>query len=907
MVSTAPAKTTKHTYAERVLKAYSQAQKGRRRQSVHLATLRAHVRKIAQEKQDKLGPKWMYWVGKAVRKFEEQGIFQPDSDGYVRMTDEGKKALTVARRRVLGTSSRYTQTPGEEEQVWRALSEQFSPVSHISGSRRYSSAQSSRKRRQSMRSRPSIGVRNGELESENESEGPSTSARTSPAKRRRITNVDPFASATPSKPLSKMTKAELTKKVKELQSKLLASQTGTPHSEPRQSIAEKQRLTKDLIEAHRELDIYRRRTAIFGDQDEELTDAEDEEVRVERWLSPVGDTHITPPTPTPVRGKSNVLALPRTESGSLIHSVSKQPTPAPSDTDNWELGQQEMEYAVDNDMGAREVLLANNRDHRRVTIEGRQVITPDMTPSHQEEPEEDRDASVLRETLSSLGRLVMEKDQEIEKLRSDLAHKDRALASLVEKDNRISELQTTITSKDVELADLHGSLETKDRKISELQNAVDTACATVAERDGLLAQRDGELSAARATLADREGTLDAQVELQEGVINTLQSELQRMRAEEEDLEAKVTSAHNELHTIQEAIDRIQIDYADAKGMVVDLETELNSTRGRLQEIEERNRRNEELLCATKQQLLDMDSTNQMKDESLAEKDREIADKDTAISELERMIESITFELNHARASVDELRSHLSSIETERADSEAELRSVIKEVQSEKDALTISASDLHAEKASLEVMGQDLRQQVDALTHDLRGARSEYASAKETILGLLGIVDEAKSARDDEMRQTAMVKQALNIADAEVARLRDQVHGVEMEIQQVRGELAVSQVALVTEQTTASMLRSDLTAARGDFSMLQSELETARKDLLNARADVKRTEGEMEGIKVAKRADENTIMDLKVLYEKIKKMQGEMMSEMDKKLASMQSTSMPPQRERVVHTVAIAST
>ncbi|KIO14337.1 hypothetical protein M404DRAFT_474703 [Pisolithus tinctorius Marx 270] len=92
MVSTRSGKSTKHTYAERVLNAYSQAQREHRRQSLHIATLRAQVRKTAQERKDKLGPNWASWVGKAVRKLEEQGVLEPiNSSGYVRMTEEGKK------------------------------------------------------------------------------------------------------------------------------------------------------------------------------------------------------------------------------------------------------------------------------------------------------------------------------------------------------------------------------------------------------------------------------------------------------------------------------------------------------------------------------------------------------------------------------------------------------------------------------------------------------------------------------------------------------------------------------------------------------------------------------------------------------------------------------------------------
>lgn len=118
--------------------------------------------------------------------------------------------LAAARRRVLGTSSRHTATLEEEERVWHTLNEQLSPASHFSTARRYSNAQSSRKRRQSMRSRPSVAAGGADSEYEHGSEEPSASTRTSPViKRRRVASVDPFASATPSKPLSKMTKAEV--------------------------------------------------------------------------------------------------------------------------------------------------------------------------------------------------------------------------------------------------------------------------------------------------------------------------------------------------------------------------------------------------------------------------------------------------------------------------------------------------------------------------------------------------------------------------------------------------------------------------------------------------------------------------------------------------------------------------
>ena len=510
-----------------------------------------------------------------------------------------------------------------------------------------------------------------------------------------------------------------------------------------------------------------------------------------------------------------------------------------------------MGYAAhDDDMGA----LPPDVCDRRVTVEGGQVITPDMTPARQ---------------------IATEKDQEIEKLRADLARKNEALATLAEKDNTINDLQTAIASRAAELAQYHDSLVSKDRRISELQTSLEEATSTISEKDAILAQKDRELSDALAKLTDREATLGAlneQLAQKEDDINALRSERQHMCSEKEELDAKMASA-------QKAVDQAQTDYADAKRLNVDLETELNSTRSRLQDVDERNTRTEGLLRVARQQLLETESTLRTRDKSLAEKDMTIANKDVTISELTVMIQTITPELVSARDSVDDLTNRLRSTAAEQANMGEELHSVVQAAQAEKDLMTNALSVLRGEKESLEAQREELRQQVDTLTHNLRGARAEYTSAKEAILKLLGTLDEAQSARDDEMREKETVKQALGKADAEGAKLRDRIHGAEMEMQDIRGELAVNQVALVAEQTTTSMLRSEMTAARGEFSMLKAELETARKNLIDARADIKRAEGEREEVKIAKQVDENKIAEIAVTYEKMKRL----MSEMDKKV------------------------
>ncbi|KIJ12204.1 hypothetical protein PAXINDRAFT_181643, partial [Paxillus involutus ATCC 200175] len=219
MVQTRSKKSVKYTYAERVLGAYSQAQKERRKSSVHIATLRANVRKIAESRKEKLGPQWTNWVGRAVHKLEDQGILKPvDSSGHVSMTEEGKKALTAARRKVFGTSAHQESTPDEEEFLWRSVTEQFAPSTHISGPRGRLSVSSAagRKRKQSIR------VRSATEADEEEEEEPSASMRATPkAKKRRVTGAE-VPAGTPHKPLSKMNKAELQAELRALQSRVIA-------------------------------------------------------------------------------------------------------------------------------------------------------------------------------------------------------------------------------------------------------------------------------------------------------------------------------------------------------------------------------------------------------------------------------------------------------------------------------------------------------------------------------------------------------------------------------------------------------------------------------------------------------------------------------------------------------------
>ncbi|KAF8175533.1 hypothetical protein BJ912DRAFT_1147088 [Pholiota molesta] len=182
MVSTRTPKTVKASYAERVMGAFSQLQREHKKHAVHPAALRAQVKKDAEAKKDKLGRNWSHWVGRALSKMEEEGLFEPVTpNGSLALTTKGKKAVNYARRSVrksIGAS------PGRNEDglLWKEVTS-------------YSAAK--RPRRSS--------IHNQEM-SDDSDDGYYTPSKSmsSPKKRTRFS-----AQLSGKKPIAKMTKAEL--------------------------------------------------------------------------------------------------------------------------------------------------------------------------------------------------------------------------------------------------------------------------------------------------------------------------------------------------------------------------------------------------------------------------------------------------------------------------------------------------------------------------------------------------------------------------------------------------------------------------------------------------------------------------------------------------------------------------
>lgn len=540
------------------------------------------------------------------------------------------------------------------------------------------------------------------------------------------------------------------------------------------------------------------------------------------------------------RSRSRLLAMGRTESGSLIHGVSGQPTPAPSDDEHWGMDQRhDAEYQVDEYDTGRECL---QRGHDK-------PIT-----------------TAFRDVMTSMEHRSAEKDREIENLMVQVAQRDSALSILPERETVITELQCAVASKDRAISELRTAVTARDRTISKMDRILSAILVMPSrpadgegakEAEGVASQSLDE----SGQVQPRRHNFERWVDDSQSVIGFVQIELMLSMDRgieqpcENELKAIVTDATDKANLIRERLKAIQ--------------SELDLALSRLQNIDGQNRQMEDLLQEMQQRASEKEQHIRMREESIADKDKEIADKSSAALEFEKETERLTTELNQTRMSMNTLKDHLLTSETKKADLEANLRSDIEAIRTEKDIAMESLSNLQSEKAILQERNDVLQQKVESIRADLRNAHSENAATKNTVLGLLCDNDKARSALDAEVRLSATTKEALDAAVSDAAKLRDQVHEAEMEMQQIRGELAVKQVELATEQTTTSMLHSDLTATRAELEGLKKKFTTTLQEL--------------EELKVAKKGNEERIIDLKGLFEKLKKTQAECMSEVENKV------------------------
>ncbi|KAF9033102.1 hypothetical protein BDZ89DRAFT_1131162 [Hymenopellis radicata] len=298
--------TTHKPYMERVIASMStiQSQREKKKISIHIASIRADIKKTALANEEKLGPQWSKWVGTAIEKLVSEGLLKhTEAPGCVSFTAEGKKSSTAARQSIVTMDA-----PGMPLKSARV-------------------AQLVMKERAKRRS--------SAIHDANDEYTP------------RVKRPRRSMKGTPT-----LTKAELQAKLDELQrlydalNTLRSSSPLTDLDEEDANEMQNDRLHDELQEKRQEIQRVRTELNILRDDGNETQyDAASSPAFTPSQASPAAQSRATDVTPSHARGIASALVraqattsvarglmqgIIRTQSGTIIPQVSRQPTPPSS-------------------------------------------------------------------------------------------------------------------------------------------------------------------------------------------------------------------------------------------------------------------------------------------------------------------------------------------------------------------------------------------------------------------------------------------------------------------------------------------------------------------------------------------------------------------------------------------------
>ncbi|KAL0959524.1 hypothetical protein HGRIS_011237 [Hohenbuehelia grisea] len=837
MVAKKSKKTPKLTYTDRVLSAFTQIQKEHKKREVHLATIRAQVRKNAEARNETLGPQWSSFVGKAVLKLEEQGLLQTaHQPGNVALTPSGKKSIITARRSIPHTQS-------TENVLWRHIAQNSAVDSNSSTQRNQrtpSPAASIVRRRSSVAARQSRISKRPRFSSASMAPTPRNRSRAA---------TQSFGS---SKPLRKMTKAELIAAYMKLETQAGGSAVASRVSEattPLTVVDESGRAMSPLTDLEDD------------DVDETLTQP-DEEMSMPSSPSPLADLALTPrqlpvhePAPSflhspaaaaaqnrpvnPSRLRTGVI---RTDSGSLISLVSHQPTPAPSDHGDGPhpdvaFGSQTAETPHPDEDAGNDVHLASIEEKIYNALTEMLIFLRDNGIAPDSDAQDEMPVDLLGPTVktlmdafknlrgqrelavesaTNLSLQIIAKDSVIRTLRERLDQSNAAA-----KENA-SQLEALTRNQDA----LRASLEEKGLEIStlideqaEALQALHTkhaaALNTLAtDKDQIIMARIAETDAARCAHESSTAALNSKVEGLEALIADL-----RRISNEKDSAILESASHTQAldKKLQMQDDQLKSQTASAASLLSQHEQLMNdkqdlaAERDRLVEINSGMEKELEALEGIAEQLrLELSNAKETlitKEASLSGAQAELAAaianteslqlqdaaKDANIQDLQREIQALSESALSLGKDLDLERVTKKTLEDEVAAARLEVGN-----------LTASRSTLLSQLNEGSALQTNLEQRVRELEDLAQASSRELATARDAELKAMQDVDHlnAKLAADllDSQAQTE-----------ELARTRNQMESLQK-------HLALLQEAKVSDEGCITRLKSVI----ADFTRRQHE-------------------------------------------------------------------------------------
>ncbi|TFK68346.1 hypothetical protein BDN72DRAFT_841921 [Pluteus cervinus] len=834
MVATKNSRGPRYSYAERVLGAFTQVQREHRRHSVHLATLRAQVKKNAEVHKDKLGPQWSNWVGKAVHKLEQEGVLASEPSGNVTMTPDGKKAMQNARRSII-TAKSAQPTSEQEEQVLKHVTH-LAALGQVRGIKR---------------------GRTEGPESDDESDGDvyTPRARSRPSTKR--TKASVVSTPKGKKPISKMTKAELRAEIADLKQvhRKDAFWRGTSPLTDIDNEEEIERLRDALKERDEELLTIRRELAQGSGQEGSGDQAVDEGNDNGRFMTPESHFDFLPSSPTRpylpnhIREKEIApLELGRTQSGSLISPLSKRPTPAPSAHS----GDEEEDLNNDDVMGPHDdSLITPQATPTRPRPRGRLEETGSIADGErqgtlfnkksavsaprdgQQEPR-NRALQDLQNQLSELSKkhaqvetCLLERESRIAELRDGRLDDDRAVSSMkteLEKSKKAREAAEYRLGQ--RLAELEGNVNVlKDKLIAEQSEMAVSSAALVSARAELQ-----ELKADLTSTAKERDALGTENLANKERAQALGRREEKLLGQIREYETRVETHRREYLSLCDELDQLKAENVDLKGKLAFAQSE--------------SRTYEHSLSLSNQQITEFETT--------------ISQNLTRNTLITNQLANLQSDLERRDQTITDLHDSL-VLQTQAT---SEQQSKLQDSEEMTDRLRDDVEVSRAEADSL-------RAQLEERIVQHAGLAVDLATAREMNAGLYLKVEQHESTIRELTQELAAARATITSSEAELGQIQNQCQTLEATIQSRDDEVKRLVETISMTESLAGKVRGQLQANQEKVRDLQTQLEAAQRTVLETEASLSTEISERKRCQAGLDEANESIVDVKAESERVK--------------------------------------
>ncbi|KAL1742575.1 hypothetical protein HDZ31DRAFT_65845 [Schizophyllum fasciatum] len=856
----AAAPKAKYTYRERVLDACSTLQREKKR--IHMATLRAQVHKAAEARNDKMGQNSNRFIHKAVDGLVDEGmLMRCPEPATVSVTPEAKQTFRAARKS-LNISAASSASPADQELFIRLVSHSPRKRPRQSNVRFEGSADADfgdSISTHSKRPRRSIGASR-----KSRSSLPGTSR----APRRSM--GQPSASQGP-KPLSRMTKAELLAKIKELTERQQALRSDSPLTQVsddevgqvnEERLREQAQHYRERIEELEQQLALGFASAIGGPGG--ATQPDDTMDLDERATSPMEDVPTRPSSPTldipsisepnspthavmPSQPRNQAqrllgvtrtdprapLGMMRTQSGSFISHLSKRPTPAPSDSgDDHHIEMAVMPYDHEQDPFGHE--LSQSQGTALESTQGER-------DAHEKVANLEQQLATLKQDLVDVRSASAATEMRLQ--RSAQALEDKAVA----REKTITGLESDVAQAQLRESAAQSLVKKKDQEVADLQSRLDQAAAdsessrlvaaqqeqalrgSVQQLEQALAARDAIVTEQAAALADYEGRLVAATTIGEDLAARLaRTDAERTRLLSE-LEGTLVAKVEVQRQFREQLQALQSAVADTDKEMKELETD--------------------------------------RDQLRADRDR-----------LQAVSQSLEEDVTGLRRQLEEERKQVVLTSAQVADRDARLAAQSRNADELGDKINAYASQV----SSLEYQRSVGNEKVAELERALEASREEAATMTE--------------ARDRESAKASDLRARLEATEESKQELRSVLADRDARLATVSADLATSQQQRDATREELATMHKLAETQQARATSLASILEQTKAVLLAVQS-------EAGSLRAAKQHDEETITRMKDNFAKYKVQQSRWLSDMSSEFdAAHASTVSNDQQQRVAETI-----